>query len=251
MIRFRALYAWVQKQEIRQALTERRLARVITCPLFADEIGARPAGRLRFLSVEEAQRLIAECTGPLLTFVGLGLFAGLRLRETLTLQPADIARDPVSVSVHEKPHWIKGRKPWKPKTKKPRTIPCGEWLGRVVLDHLGACGEALWLFPSRYIPDQPLDPSTIHREMRVAVERAGMVWGMRGEGVTYHTLRHTFAAHAIMAGADIFTVAKLMGHSDVRMIQSTYGHLSPDHTRAAMAKVEGRLVTTNPPQKGQ
>jgi integrase len=39
-----------------------------------------------------------------------------------------------------------------------------------------------------------------------------------------HDLRHTAASWMVMTGADIYTVAKLLGHKDVRMTQR-YAHL--------------------------
>ena len=53
------------------------------------------------------------------------------------------------------------------------------------------------------------------------------------EGTTWHTLRHTFASRAVMAGVDIRTVQELMGHSTITMTMR-YAHLSPAHLRAAV-----------------
>jgi integrase len=50
--------------------------------------------------------------------------------------------------------------------------------------------------------------------------------------VVFHTLRHTFA------GVDLYTVSELLGNSDVKMTQR-YAHLSPDHKRRAMEKLDG------------
>jgi integrase len=52
-------------------------------------------------------------------------------------------------------------------------------------------------------------------------------------------LRHTFASWLVMAGADLFTIARLMGHSTTKQVEDTYGHLSPGHK---MATVE--MLTT-------
>jgi integrase len=40
-----------------------------------------------------------------------------------------------------------------------------------------------------------------------------------------------------MRGIDLFTVAKLMGHSSIDMVVRVYSHLSPDHKRRAMAQL--------------
>jgi len=49
----------------------------------------------------------------------------------------------------------------------------------------------------------------------------------------FHDLRHTFASHLVMAGIDLKTVQKLLGHKSIAMTLR-YAHLSADHKKAAM-----------------
>lgn len=44
-----------------------------------------------------------------------------------------------------------------------------------------------------------------------------------------HGLRHTWASHAVMNGVPLLVVAKNLGHSDTRMVEKHYGHLSPSY----------------------
>lgn len=44
-----------------------------------------------------------------------------------------------------------------------------------------------------------------------------------------YSLRHNYASHLVMGGANLLSVAKLLGHSDVSMIVKHYGHLQPSH----------------------
>ena len=44
--------------------------------------------------------------------------------------------------------------------------------------------------------------------------------------ISFHGLRHTWASHAVMNGVPLMVVARNLGHSDTRMVERHYGHLS-------------------------
>ncbi|MGI3131762.1 tyrosine-type recombinase/integrase, partial [Halopseudomonas pachastrellae] len=48
-----------------------------------------------------------------------------------------------------------------------------------------------------------------------------------------HILRHTFASHFMMAGGDILTLQRILGHGDIKMTMR-YSHLSPEHLVSAL-----------------
>ena len=54
----------------------------------------------------------------------------------------------------------------------------------------------------------------------------------------FHDMRHDYASRLVMAGVDLYSVSKLLGHSDVSMTQR-YAHLSPDYLKAAVSKLDG------------
>lgn len=60
--------------------------------------------------------------------------------------------------------------------------------------------------------------------------------------VSFHTLRHTCASRLLDAGASIYEVSKILGHSSVTVTER-YGHLVQEHLEAAVKKME--LVRRN------
>ncbi|TBW60238.1 integrase [Burkholderia thailandensis] len=74
---------------------------------------------------------------------------------------------------------------------------------------------------------------------REAIERAGIDLP---DGQMTHSLRHTFASHFIMAGGNILTLQKILGHQSLTMTMR-YAHLAPDHLQEAKALNPLALIT--------
>jgi integrase len=76
----------------------------------------------------------------------------------------------------------------------------------------------------------------------LACKRAGIT------GVTWHTLRHTFASRLLDRGVDIVTVKELLGHSTI-VVTMRYAHTNLANKRAGIEKLVGfgdNLVTVRP-----
>jgi integrase len=56
----------------------------------------------------------------------------------------------------------------------------------------------------------------------------------------FHDLRHTFASWAVQRGATLQEVKDLLGHSTLAMVMP-YAHLSPEHLRSAVARLDTAL----------
>ena len=67
-------------------------------------------------------------------------------------------------------------------------------------------------------PFTPVSGDTISGYCKTVQRNTGIVF-------TPHTCRHTYASLMIMRGADLFYLAKYLGHSSVFMIMKTYAHL--------------------------
>ena len=56
-----------------------------------------------------------------------------------------------------------------------------------------------------------------------------------------HDLRHSFASHLLIAGSDLATVSRLMGHASLAMTMR-YAHLSQRGEADAVAKLDANLA---------
>jgi len=62
------------------------------------------------------------------------------------------------------------------------------------------------------------------------------------EDFSFHDLRHTYASHLRMKGADLDDIRRLLGHSDLRMT-IRYAHLGQDHLDAAASRLATAMET--------
>jgi len=109
-----------------------------------------------------------------------------------------------------------------------------------ILRGLSSWMHSPYLFPSPLNLGQPMQGRHFVVKVFEPALEAAMI-----EGATWHTLRHTFASRAVMAGVDIRTVQELMGHSTITMTMR-YAHLSPAHLRAAVNRASlGESMTSS------
>lgn len=242
-----AVYTWYREREPRLAREERRAERVLHSPVLSEWLVDPPDGRTRFLTREEAARVVAATPDQLRFAVLLGLLQGLRIGEIVTLRPTlDLDLDAGTISIQEKR--VTPKKVWKPKNRESRFLPMAPELVDVARAHLAQFASERWVYPGNTNPDAPLDRNWLGSHFKRIVTDAGLVAGQDDPtGVTFHTLRHTFASWLVMDGVDLKTVATLLGHKTTEEVEHTYGHLSRDHKLRAIQSLGAWYRTTSRP----
>lgn len=80
----------------------------------------------------------------------------------------------------------------------------------------------------------PFESSFVTHKFKKYLRASGV---KNSEGLNLHSLRHTFASHLVMAGVNLCTVSKLLGHSSVRVTEM-YAHLVPDHLKVSVERLQ-------------
>lgn len=178
---------------------------------------------------------------PLDTAVLLAVSTGLRLGEIAGLRLKDIDLEAGVLTVRKNSQRVydqrTGRtqvKSLTPKTKRSRRdIPLhrglAEYLARCLAPRAGENKNA----PLIKAPGgKAYDARTIERRFdRLKAEQD------LSPGVTFHSLRHSFATRALETGADMRGVADLLGHSSVAFTMSCYSHCVTKQKREQMEKI--------------
>jgi len=131
-----------------------------------------------------------------------------------------------------------------PKSGKPRHLPIHPALAPILRAWRERCPatEGRLAFP--------VEPEPGRYRMGTAMDMLGLEEALRAAGChvpakPWHALRHSFAAHAVMGGASLYSVQRLLGHASPVMTQR-YAHLAPDFLAAEVA----RLAFAPPPAAG-
>lgn len=113
--------------------------------------------------------------------------------------------------------------------------------GRIVyLNKFAESAFASLPFDENTKPTDKLFPGVTPERVSVACRRTCRALGI--VDFRFHDLRHTAASWMRMSGADIHTVAQLLGHKDLRMA-SRYQHLSASFLVDAVGKLDAVFGT--------
>ena len=194
-----------------ELLTKDTLDRVRRCKLQKEN-----NARLRFLSAEEAQRLVACAAVEVRPVLICALNTGCRKEEVLglTWDRVDLKHGFIRLN--------------KTKNGESRDVPINSTLADCLRGLVRPIDPAGYVFTN---------PATGRRwcDMKRGFDRACQ--RAKLSDFRFHDLRHTFASQLVMNGVDLTTVSRLLGHKSLTMTLR-YAHLAPDHLQSAVGVLD-------------
>jgi len=187
-------------------------------------------GRLRFLSHNEADRLLfalAPRSTEVHDMALISLHAGLRFGEIASLTWGDVDIDKGLMTLRDT------------KAGRNRMAYMTETIKRV-FEAKTRGGNNDLVFPGR----DGRRKSSISNVFGQTVDKLGLNEGVTDprQKVVYHSCRHTFASWLVQAGVDLYQVKELMGHSTISQTER-YSHLAPGNLRNAVSILEKDILS--------
>ena len=164
---------------------------------------------VRYLTEEEARRLVNTCPADLRSLVRAALATGCRYGELIALRVDDYRADSGTVHVRES------------KSGRSRHVPLSDE-GLAFFDEIAAGRAGPETLLTR--AGAPWGKNHQVRELASACARAKIA-----PAVSFHVLRHTYGSWLAMRGVALQVIAEVLGHSDTRITQKHYAHLAPSH----------------------
>ena len=180
------------------------------------------AAKLRYLSDDEARRLANACPPDFRALVTGALLTGCRYGELAAMTADDFNPDAGTVRVRVS------------KSGRPRHVALTQE-GSDVFAHLaaGKPGNARLFLRGN---GRPWGKSEQQRPLIAACTAARI-----DPPVNFHGLRHTYASRLTMRGVPLVVIAEQLGHSDSRMVEKHYGHLSSGYVAETVRAAFGSL----------
>lgn len=198
----------VASSPVHRKITHGRNADIRTVKKFTE-----PAGRIEFYSkqqIKELKNKLKQHT-ELRQIVLFALYTGLRKGRVLKLRWSDVdlvhSRFQIPMDKHGSAHRVPIH---------PEAIKILQERQQVKED------EDIFVF---------INPKT-----KTAYADPPDYWHQIKGDYCFHTLRHTYISHLVMAGVDLRTVQQLAGHKTLAMTMR-YAHLSPEHETNAIKRL--------------
>ncbi|MBL8248159.1 MAG: site-specific integrase [Candidatus Competibacter sp.] len=173
------------------------------------------AARIRYLTLEESQRLINASDPALRDLISAALATGCRHGELARLVVADFNATVGRLHIREAKS---GQGRHVVLTEEGIALFTRLTLGKTGDDRLLQTGAGLeW---THNLNQRPLLKACRHARI--------------DPPISFHVLRHTYASLAVMAGMPSLVLAQNLGHKDTRMVEKHYGHLAPSYLADAV-----------------
>ena len=172
---------------------------------------SRPRARHKLpnvLSKDEVRRVLAAPMNEKHRVILSVIYGcGLRRSEAIMLEPQDIDRDRMLLSVRQA------------KGFKDRIVPISPRLVELVDSYLKRYRPVLYLFEGQRQGDR-YSAASVEKIFRVACTKAGI-----RKKITLHGLRHSYATHLLEAGTDLRYIQELLGHRSSKTTE-IYTHVT-------------------------
>ncbi len=175
--------------------------------------------RDRWLSKDEEKRLIENSPQWLREIVIFNLNSGLRQHELIDLEWS-------RVNLFRKTILIQNTK-----NGRPRTIPLNKIALGILVErsNVKSIKNDLVFFNRN---GKKINPHNLRTSFYIAIRKAGI------EDFKYHDLRRSFCTRLAQRGVDIYKIAKLAGHEDIRTTTKRYSYHCPDSLRDGVEILE-------------
>jgi integrase len=170
--------------------------------------------RIRWLTQDEASRLMQELPKHLVPLVTFSLATGLRHANVVGLQWQDVDLIRKHALIH----------PDQAKTKKAIPVPLNETAVSVLQKQMGKHPQYVFTYNGK-----PVKQCNT-KAWKKALERAGI------KNFRWHDLRHTWASWHVQNGTSLQELQQLGGWTSFEMVLR-YAHLSSDHLKSAAERV--------------
>ena len=174
-----------------------------------------------FLSKEEVTKLLAVCDERIRPLLLTAVYTGMRWGELMKLEWRDIDFERGFMTIRD------------PKNSETRYVPMNPAVREALETHRKAQAQQAGGIVSTVFqnPETGKPWVNIRKPFSKALKHAKIKRHIR-----FHDLRHTAASHLIMAGVDLRTVGKILGHKDLKMTLR-YAHLAPEYLKGAVDRL--------------
>jgi integrase len=192
--------------------------------------------KVRYLLDDEITRLVNACPPDFRAIVTGALMTGCRYGELSAMRSGDFDPHAGTVTIRQS------------KGGKPRHVALTDE-GRGFFKDMaaGKSGSALLFERDRVVTQATREaPAATKRAAwsksdQFRLIRAACIAAKIIPAISFHELRHTYGSRLAMRGVPMGVIAAQLGHSDTRMTERHYAHLSPSYVAETVRQSFGTL----------